>query len=85
MSNPSPATNIKQQIMISVNSLPPDGLKELVTFLDYMRFKFKDSSPSPTPYKPVALGGLWKNESIDEQDITEIRREMWHSFGNQEL
>jgi len=33
-----------------------------------------------SPYQPVAFGGLWKDENIDDQDIDEVRREMWQSL-----
>jgi len=49
------------------------------TWLDYIRIKLQKESPSSPPYRPVALGGLWKNETIDDKDIDEIREEMWRS------
>jgi hypothetical protein len=78
MSLSSPAKNIKQKIMVALDDLPTEGLQELETFLDYIHFKFQKPQKTSTPYKPVALGGLWKNENIDEKDINEIRREMWN-------
>ncbi len=27
--------------------------------------------------RPIKLGGLWKGEDISEEDIAEVRREMW--------
>jgi len=37
-----------------------------------------------TPYKPVALGGLWEGITITDEDIAEVRREMWSNFGEHE-
>jgi hypothetical protein len=85
MSVSSHTNNIKQKIMISMDDLPPEGLEELVSFLDYIQFKFKKTRETPTSYKPVSLGGLWKNEKIDDEDIGEIRREMWQSLENREV
>jgi hypothetical protein len=81
----SSSVNVKQKIMLSLASLPPEGLQEVVNFLEYMRFKFQNMSPSSTPYKPIALGGLWKGESIDEKDIREVRNEMWQSLEKRRL
>jgi hypothetical protein len=30
---------------------------------------------------PVKLGGLWKGVEISEEDIREMRREVWAGFG----
>ncbi|MDQ1352503.1 MAG: hypothetical protein QG657_2809 [Acidobacteriota bacterium] len=80
MSVSSPANNIKKRIMLSVDNLPPESLQEVIYFLDYVRFKFQKKNQASTPYQPVAFGGLWKNENIDDQDIDEVRREMWQSL-----
>lgn len=77
--------NAKQKIMVSLDSLPPEGLQEVVNFLEYMRFKFKNMSQTSTQYKPIALGGLWKGATIDEKDIREVRSEMWRNLENREL
>jgi len=34
-------------------------------------------SPQQTPYRPVALGGLWQGITITDEDIAKVRREMW--------
>jgi hypothetical protein len=81
----SSTVNVKQKILLSLDSLPPEGLQEVVNFLEYMRFKFQDMSKKSTQYKPIALGGLWKGETIDEKDIWEVRKEMWQSLENREL
>jgi hypothetical protein len=81
----SSTMNVKQKIMLSLDSLPPEGLKEVVNFLEYMRFKFQNMSKKSTRYTPIALGGLWKGETIDEKDIREVRKEMWHNLENREL
>jgi hypothetical protein len=85
MSVPSYTNNVRQKIMVSLDDLPPEGLAELVSFLDYMQFKFKKTYKRSTLYKPVSLGGLWKDEKISDENISEIRREMWQSLENREL
>lgn len=81
----SSTVNVKQKIFLSIESLPPEGLQEVVNFLEYMRFKFQDVSKKSTQYKPIALGGLWKGKTIDEKDIREVRKEMWQNLENREL
>jgi hypothetical protein len=81
----SSTVNAKQKIMLSLDKLPPEGLQEVVNFLEYMRFKFQNMSQTATPYKPIALGGLWKGETIDEKDIQEVRKEMWQNFEKREI
>lgn len=63
--------------MLSLDKLPPEGLQEVVHFLEYVRFKFPKKTSAITPYQPIALGRLWKNEYIDDKDIDEVRFEMW--------
>jgi hypothetical protein len=87
MSVSAPANNMKKRIMLTLDKLPPEGLKEVINFLDYVRFKFKKKQ-TPTaypPYQPVSLGALWKDEKIDSEDIAEIRREMWQSIEGRDL
>ncbi len=79
------SVNVKQKIMLSLASLPPEGLQEVLNFLEYMRFKFQNMSKTSTQYKPIALGGLWKGETIDEKDIQEVRSEIWQSLEKREL
>ncbi len=42
-------------------------------------------SSQQTPYKPVALGGVWEGVTITDEDIAEVWREMWGNFGEREL
>jgi hypothetical protein len=85
MSVSSPTNNIKKRIILSLNNLPPESLQEVINFLEYVRFKFQKKNQTSTPYKPIAFGGLWKDENIDDQDIDEVRREMWQSLEGREL
>lgn len=82
----SPSINtLKKEIDVSLRELPLEGLKEVADFLDYVRYKFKKSSPTSSPYHPIALGGLWKDESIDDKDLDSLRQEMWKGFGDRKL
>ena len=84
--NSSPSIDtLKQKIIISLNNLPPEGLEEIAFFLDYIQYKFQNISLPSVPYQPIALGGLWKDEKISDEDIDEIRKKMWQSLEKEEL
>ena len=74
---------LKEQVVTVLDTLPEETLAEVATFLDYLQYKIDQYSPPQTPYKPVALGGLWKGVTITDEDIAEVRREMWSDFGEQ--
>jgi len=76
---------LKQRLLISLDKLPPDGVKEIISFLEYINYKFGEKISNSTTYKPISLGGLWKNKEIQDEDIDEIRREIWGSLGEKEL
>lgn len=79
------ATDLKQQIIIALDSLPDNALLEVVTFLEFLQFKEVHQPASATLYTPVALGGLWMNTWVTDSDIAEVRHEMWHGFGEDDL
>jgi hypothetical protein len=76
-------TSLKQHILATLDSLPEESLSEVATFLEFLQYKH--AGQRQTPYVPVALGGLWQDISISDEDIAEVRREMWSSFGEREL
>ena len=83
---------LKQQVVTILDTLPEETLAEVTTFLDYLQYKLKHHptdtdvpSSQQTPYKPVALGGLWEGVTITDEDIAEVRREMWSNFGERKL
>ncbi len=79
------AGTLKQEIITTLDNIPPEGLIEVQTFLDFIRFKFKKMPQKPTSYIPIALGGLWKGKEITEQDITDIRKEMWGNLEKRDI
>jgi hypothetical protein len=72
---------VKEQVLEALDTLPEEALEEIAVFVDYLQYKLKHR----TPYKPVALGGLWAGVTITEEDIAAVRREMWGDFGEREL
>ncbi len=62
---------IKRQIMNLLDTLPTERLEEVADFIEFLSAKHALRQPR---YTPVALGGLWSGVTIDDTDITEIRK-----------
>jgi len=75
---------LKEQVAAVLDTLPEETLAEVASFLDYLQYKLGQHPPQQTPYKPVALGGLWEGVTITDEDIAEVRREIWGNFGERE-
>lgn len=65
---------VKQRILHLLDSLPPEQLEEVADFVEFLQRRRR------RPIEPVALGGLWKDVSLTEEDIDEIRHEMRQSL-----
>ena len=83
---------LKKRVLTILDELPEESLAEVARFVDYLQYKLKHHpldtaipSSEQTPYKPVALGGVWEGVRITDQDIEEVRREMWGQFGERTL
>lgn len=59
---------IKQSVYHAIDELPSESLKELIHFLDFLKFKYQVQQPRTV----VALGGLWKHLDFDVTDA-EVR------------
>jgi len=77
------AESIKAEIVTALDLLPPEGLNAVKQFVEFLRSQAQ--AAQQPPYTPVALGGLWKGVEISDEEIAEIRREMWAGFGEDEL
>ena len=77
--------DLKEQAVAKLNLLPEGFLREVVIFLDFLQYRLEQGLSPQTPYKPVALGGLWEGVVISDEDIDQARREMWGGFGEREL
>ena len=67
----------KEDLIQTIEALPEDALEEVMHFVEHLLSQHR---PPSTPYKPVALGGIWKGIEIDDEDIEEVRKEMWQTF-----
>ncbi len=67
---------IEEQVLEKLRDLPPEKQKQVLDFVD--RLKEKNSTKKPRR----SLLGLWAdmNFHVSEQDIAEVRREMWGKF-----
>ncbi len=63
-----------------IDEVPESVLSEVARFLEFVRVKLPEETALPTPYVPVVLGGLWREISISDDDITAVRQEMGHNF-----
>ncbi len=63
----------KEQIIYMLDRLPPESLREVQQFLDFLRFKSQEQAREPA----IALGGLLNGYRFTEEDIAQARREMW--------
>lgn len=70
----------RKQLHSLIDALPESTLIEAQTWLQTLSQRRRSNGGTSTPFVPVALGGLWKGEIIDEEDILAVRQEMTASF-----
>ena len=63
----------KERIIPMLDELPPESLREVQQFLEFLRFKSRELAREPA----VALGGLLSGYRFTEENIAQARREMW--------
>ena len=68
--------SVEEAILERVRALPAEKKEEVL--------RFADSLSAPLKVKPPLISprGLWKDFDIDisEEDIADLRREMWKNF-----
>ena len=66
-------TNIKDAVIDILERLPPDQQQDILTFAEFIKFKNSIKRPRKS------LKGMWADMDIHitEEDIKEVRREMW--------
>ena len=67
---------IEQQVVEKLRDLPPEKQQEVLDFVDFLKAKNGIKKPLRS------LEGLWADLDfhVAEEDIVEIRREMWGNF-----
>lgn len=69
--------NIEETVLEKIRALPPEKQHEVLDFVEFLYKKSHTSQPRRS------LHGLWADLNIDisEEEIAQIRREMWASLG----
>ncbi len=75
--------SVLENIVETVKQLPFEQQKELLHYAEFLNSKKKANNKLP----PKSLYGLWANRGIDitEEDIDEIRQEMWGNFPREDI
>ena len=68
--------SIEQEVLERVRALSPEKQQEVLDFADFLKERNGPKKPRRS------LLGLWAdlNVHITEEDIAEVRREMWGNF-----
>ena len=72
---------IAEEVLTRLRALPPDRQQEVLDFVQFLQTK----SAARTPRR--SLRGLWSDLRVDitEEDIAEVRREMWGGFPREDI
>jgi hypothetical protein len=78
--------NLRMRVVSEIEDLPEDALAELLSFVEYQRYKAtRDGLIEGKPNRPVALEGIAPEFDLSEDEIAEVRREMWAGFGERDI
>jgi len=69
---------IAEQIYEKVKTLPPEKQAKVLDFAESM--KEGEATPVATPRKSIIGALAHLNLDVSEEDIAEMRREMWGNF-----
>lgn len=72
---------IEQAVAAKLKLLPPEKQIEVLDFIEFLQQKNRGNS------KRHSLKGLWAdlNIEISEEDIAEVRKEMWKKFASEDI
>ena len=70
-----------ESIIERVENLSVERQREVLDFAEYLQYKEKSNGKKPRR----SLEGMWKGVDITEEDIDEIRREMWANFPREDF
>ena len=72
---------IKQSLLTKLEQLPVDKQQELLNFAEFLAQKSSSKHPLKT------IRGLCADLKVDitEEDIKQVRKEMWGTFATEEL
>lgn len=72
---------VVESIVERVENLSVERQREVLDFAEYLQHKEKSDGKKPSR----SLEGMWKGVDITEEDIDEIRREMWANFPREDF
>ena len=72
---------VVEEILERVEALPPERQHELLDFAEFLASRYGTGLPRRSSR------GLWADLGIDitEEDIEEVRREMWANFPREDI
>lgn len=72
---------VEQLVMKKIRHLPLDKQQEVLDFVEFLEHKAMPKQPRQS------VKGLWAdlNVEIQEEDIAEIRDEMWQNFPREDI
>lgn len=83
--------SIVEEITIKLSSLPFELQREVLDFIEFIAHKkqVQEKSQAETETKPQpfqSVRGILKHRNLEnlEQDLAEVRREMWQNFPREE-
>jgi hypothetical protein len=73
--------SVAEQIVEKVGVLPPERQQEVLDFAEFLAHRYTTNEPRRS------LLGLWADLGVDitEEDIEEVRREMWANFPREDI
>jgi len=77
--------DLKRHIVATLDTLSEENLEDVAVYLDYLQYKRSHQTERATPHQPVALGGQWEGTAISDEEIADIRHEMWDNFGEHKM
>lgn len=70
---------LEQAVIETLRDLPLAKQQEVLDFVQFLRHKTVTPRPQPQ------LKGIWAGVHISDQDIAEVRQEMWSGFPREDV
>ncbi len=74
------AATTKDRIVALLDELPDEALAEVASFIEFQRHRLRRQVDRAVRPHPVKLEGLSSGANISEEEIADLRREMWGSI-----
>jgi hypothetical protein len=76
--------SIERTVLEKLRALPPDKQQEVLDFVEFLQHRVLERTATRPRRSPK---GLWADLGIQitEEDIAEVRREMWRNFPREDV